>query len=441
MTPMPDKKKLALRIVKRLVGKGHEAYFVGGCVRDLLLKKNPKDFDIATDALPALIARYFPRTVPVGAQFGVMLVVEEGIPFEVATFRTDEGYVDGRHPSGVRFTSAREDALRRDFTVNGLFYDPIKRRVLDWVGGEKDLKKKKIRAIGNPARRFDEDKLRLLRAVRFASYLGFPIEPNTFKEIRRRARLISVVSQERVRDELVKMFTGPRPSEALVLLDRSGLLKEVLPELHKLKGVRQPKAFHPEGDAFAHMRLVMSHLKNASVELAFGCLLHDIGKPATFRRKDRIRFNGHEVVGARLAEKVLTRLRFSNELKDRVVACVEGHMRFKDVRSMRESTLKKFLQRPTFHTELEQHRIDCLSSHGDLTNWRFLKRKLKSLSAEEIRPKPLLGGRDLLDMGYSEGPLIGKILRSVEDQQLERRLLDKDGALKWVRKTFPAGRS
>lgn len=363
-----------------------------------------------------------------------MIVLEDGQPFEVATFRADEGYQDGRHPSVVRYTNAKEDALRRDFTVNGVFYDPISRKVLDWVGGQRDLKRRVIRAIGDPLKRFEEDKLRMLRAVRFAANLGFKIEAKTLAAVRKLSKKITAVSHERVRDELVKMFTGPNPAAALQFLDRTGLLKEVLPEVTKMKGVQQPRKFHPEGDVYKHTLLLMSQLKDAPVDLAFGCLLHDVGKPATFRRSDRIRFNGHDRVGARMTEAILERLRFPNNLKDRIVACVDGHMRFKDVKQMRESTLKKFLQRETFETELIQHRIDCLASHGDLSNWRFLKKKLKVLTAEEIRPKPILSGRDLMALGYPEGPLIGKILRAVEDVQLEKRVTTKEEALVWVQK-------
>lgn len=416
--------------------KGFEAFFVGGCVRDLLLKKDPKDFDVATNATPKEVGAIFSKTVAVGAKFGVMIVIVSGENFEIATFRSDKGYADGRHPTGVRFTNAREDALRRDFTVNGLFYDPVKREVMDWVSGEKDLKKKIIRAIGDPEKRFTEDKLRLLRAVRFASVLGFKIEPRTFLAIRRLAHKIHEVSHERVRDELVKMFTGPHPGLALTLLDKAGLLKEVLPEVYQMKGVQQPKAYHPEGDVFQHTRLLMEQLKQPSTVLAFGCLLHDVGKPATYKRSDRIRFNGHDRVGAAMTDKILARLRFSNDLKEQIIACVDGHMRFKDVKQMRASTLKRFLQRATFQTELEQHRIDCLASHGDLSNWRFLRKKVKSLSREEIKPKPLITGRDLLSLGYQQGPLIGKILKSVEEAQLESLLVDKENALRWVKENF-----
>ncbi len=401
-------------------------------MRDLLLKKSPKDFDIATDAIPERVMKLFPKTVPVGLQFGVVLVLMDGQPFEVATFRADKGTQDGRRPKSVRFTSAKEDAVRRDFTVNGLFYDPVKRKVLDWVDGEKDLKKKRVRAIGEPKKRFTEDKLRLLRAVRFASVLGFKIEPKTLRAVKKLAKTIRVVSHERVRDELVKMFTGPDPAGALTLLSQTGLLKEVLPEVERMKGVQQPRAFHPEGDVFVHTKLLLKQLKNPSVVLAFGALLHDVGKPPTFRRADRIRFNGHDRVGATMAYDILTRLRFSNDLRDQIVACVEGHMRFKDVRSMRQSTLKKFMQRPTFDTELEQHRIDCLASHGDLRNWRFLKKKTRSMSREDIKPVPLLKGNDILGLGVPEGPLVGKILRAVEEAQLEGKLSTREEALEWV---------
>ena len=430
------KKQHALEILRELRVRGFEAYFVGGCVRDFLLKKNPKDFDIATNATPSEVEKIFPKTVPVGVQFGVMIVVKEDLPFEVATFRTDEGYLDGRHPTGVKFTDAREDAIRRDFTVNGLFYDPMEKRVLDWVEGQKDLKKKLIRAIGDPKKRFTEDKLRMLRAVRFASVLGFKVEPKTFAAIKKLAGGIKTVSHERVRDELIKMFTGPDPALALELLDKAGLLKHVLPEVERMKGVQQPRAYHPEGDVFRHTKLLLKQLKSPSLILAFGALLHDVGKPATFRRSDRIRFNGHEVVGARISDKILTRLRFSNADKESILACVEGHMRFKDVKSMKQSTLKRMMQRETFDVELEQHRVDCLASHGDISNWRFLKKKAKEFSREDIRPKPVLTGGDLLQMGFKPGPLIGRILRALEEAQLEEKINTADEARSWISDTF-----
>jgi putative nucleotidyltransferase with HDIG domain len=431
-----SKKEHALDILRELRAHGFEAYFVGGCVRDLLLKKAPKDFDIATSATPPQVQKLFPKTVPVGAQFGVMLVVKGDHPFEVATFRADKGYQDGRRPTAVAFTNAKEDAVRRDFTVNGLFMDPLGKKVLDWVEGKKDLKRKLIRAIGDPRKRFSEDKLRMLRAVRFASVLGFKIEPRTLAALKKFAPQIKTVSNERVRDELVKMFTGPRPALALELLDKSGLLKHVLPEVEKMKGVQQPKAYHPEGDVFKHTKLLLEQLSNADLTLAFGALLHDVGKPPTFRRADRIRFNGHESVGARMTEDILTRLRFSNEDKARIVACVEGHMRFKDVKQMKVSTLKKMMQRETYETELEQHRIDCLASHGDLSNWKFLKKKAKELSRDQIRPEPLLRGQDLIEMGYKPGPQMGQILRALEEAQLEGKVQTADEARSWARSSY-----
>lgn len=431
------KKALAVRIVRTLREKGHEAYFVGGCVRDMVLGKRPSDFDIASNAGPDLVRAYFKETIPVGQAFGVIIVRLGGHSFEVSTFRAESGYKDGRRPGKVKFTDAKEDALRRDFTVNGLYYDPAKKKILDWVSGVGDIRKKVIRTIGDPARRFKEDKLRMLRAVRFTVNLGFKMELRTLNAIRKMRREIRVVSHERVRDELVKMFTGPDPAAALDSLDRSGLLGEVLPEVAALKGVAQPKEFHPEGDVFVHTRLLMKQLKNPSIVLAFGCLLHDIGKPPTFKKaKDRIRFHGHDRVGARMADKLLIRLRFSNELREQIVACVDGHMRFKDAPHMRESTLKKMFQRDTFPIELEQHRIDCRASHGDLRIWRLLRRKWRSLSQSDIRPEPFLKGKDLVEAGFAPGPDIGRILREAELKQLDGVWKTRDEALLWARSLY-----
>lgn len=430
-----SKRALAVSIVKLLREKGHEAYFVGGCVRDRVLGKHPSDFDIVSDARPEDLKRYFPHTIPVGEAFGVMIVRSGGESFEVSTFRTESGYRDGRRPSHVAFSDAKKDARRRDFTVNGLYYDPLKRQTLDWVEGRADIRAKVIRTIGSPSRRFREDKLRMIRAVRFAVNLGFRIEPETLAAIRRMRAAITVVSAERLRDELVKIFTGPFPGRGLRWLDRSGLLEVVLPEIEALKGVRQPREFHPEGDVYRHTKIMMDSLSRPPVVLAFGCLLHDIGKPRTFRReKDRIRFNGHDRVGAAMAGRLLERLKFPNDLRKRIVACVEGHMRFKDVRMMRESTLRRMLQRETFETELAQHRIDCLASHGDLSIWRFLTRKIKALPKDQIKPQPFLKGRDLLEIGFKPGPEIGRILREAEDKQLEGDFASKDQAVEWARR-------
>ncbi len=429
--------RYAVDLVKSLRAAGEEAFLVGGCVRDLLMRRIPKDYDIATSARPEKVAKLFPKTIPVGVQFGVLLVLKGGYPYEVATFRTDQGYRDGRHPVGVVFSSAKEDALRRDFTINGLFLDPLKNRVIDYVGGERDLKSKVIRAIGDPAQRFEEDKLRVLRAVRFAANLTFPIDPTTFQAIQKAAPQILQVSAERIRDELVKLFTGPHPGKGLALLEESGLLKVILPEVDRMKGVLQPPEFHPEGDVFTHTQLVLDRLKNSSTVLGFGALLHDVGKPPTFKVADRIRFDGHDRVGADMARTILRRLRFSNVETDVIVTLVRNHMKFKDVRKMRLSTLKRFVRTATFSEELKLHRADCLASHGDLSNWRFLKRKLKTLPPDELKPKRLITGHDLLKLGYTQGPLIGTILKALEERQLEGELTSKAQALTWVKESFP----
>lgn len=429
--------RAAVEIVRRLTGAGHPSYLVGGCVRDLLMGRPPKDFDIATRARPEEVARLFRRTIPVGVQFGVQMVLRGKHPYEVATFRTDLEYRDGRHPEGVRFTNPQEDALRRDFTVNGLFFDPLKQRVIDYVGGKKDLGRRLVRAIGDPVKRFGEDRLRMLRAVRFAATLGFRMDPATFMAVQAGAGRITEVSPERIRDELVKLFTGPNPGRGLELLDESGLLKVILPEVEKMKGVQQPPEFHPEGDVFIHTRMVLDEMANSSAVVAFGGLLHDIGKPATFRIAERIRFDGHDRVGAGIAGRICRRLRFSNAETDAITELVRDHMRFKDVRQMRLSTLKRFMGKPTFQEEMKLHRADCMASHKDLTHWRFLRRTLKEMPREEIKPKPLINGHDLLGLGYPQGPAIGAILKAVEDRQLEKELNSKSEALAWVTETFP----
>ncbi|MBI3332845.1 MAG: CCA tRNA nucleotidyltransferase [Candidatus Omnitrophica bacterium] len=432
------KYRAAVGLVKRLRGARHEAFLVGGCVRDLLLGRGPKDFDIATSARPEQVVKLFRRTVPVGAQFGVLLVLKGSTPYEVATFRSDLPYKDGRHPEGVLFSTAKEDALRRDFTVNGLFFDPVKERVIDYVGGEEDLKRRLIRAIGDPVRRFQEDRLRMLRAVRFAATLDFALDPPTLKAVREAAGEITQVSAERIREELVKLFTGPRPGTGLNLLDESGLLQVILPEVVRMQGVHQPPEFHPEGDVYTHTMILLDHLRNPSAVLALGALHPDIGKPATFKVAARIRFVGHDRVGAAMAGRILKRLRFSNAEADSIVELVGNHMRFKDVRQMRLSTLKRFMASPTFPEELKLHRADCLASHKDLTNWRFLRKKLKELPVKELRPKPLINGHDLLGLGYREGPMIGTILKAVEERQLEGTLTRREAALEWVAGAFPS---
>lgn len=435
---MKDKKySIAHQIVKTLRKKGHEAYLVGGCVRDRVMKIVPKDYDIATDARAEEVMQIFKRTIPVGAKFGVMIVVQDGIPFEVATFRKDGEYLDSRHPIAVHFSDAREDVLRRDFTINGLLYDPEKRRVIDHVGGRQDICRKVIRTIGDPFKRFNEDKLRLIRAIRFSARFKFKIEKKTFEAIQKLAPQILEVSAERIRDELIKIFTGKNPGYGLELLRESGLLEAVLPEVVKMIGVEQPPEFHPEGDVYTHTKMMLDDMKEPSTELAFAVLLHDVGKPRTFRRLERIRFDGHTTVGARMADAILRRLRFPNDQRNAVVTAVFNHLKFMDVKKMRVNRLKRFLKGPTFPMELELHRLDCLASHGMLDNYRFCKRKLKEYSREEdLRPKPLVNGNDLIAMGFTPGPIFKKILTAVEDGQLENRLTTKDEALTFVRKKF-----
>jgi poly(A) polymerase len=425
----------ALSIVRRLSDAGHTAYFNGGCVRDMLRGVEPHDYDIVSTATPEQIQHMFPRTVPVGAQFGVVLVLQGDHQFEVSTFRTDEAYVDGRRPTGVRFGTPEEDARRRDFTVNGLFFDPLAGQVIDFVGGRIDIDRKIIRCIGEPRARFAEDKLRLLRCVRFASTLNCAIEPATFAAVRKMAGEITVVSAERIRDELVKILTRPNAGHGLDLLDESGLLREVLPEVAAMKGVEQPPEFHPEGDVFAHTKLMLDALPaNPGVVLALAVLLHDVGKPPTFEQAtDRIRFNNHDRIGAEMTDQILRRLRFPNETIERVVLCVAEHMRFQFVKEMRPAKLKRILARETFPVELELHRIDCASSHRNLENYEFLKQKAAELPPEVIKPAPLLTGRDLLALGVTPGPLVGQILREVEEAQLEERLQSREEALAFAR--------
>jgi len=417
---------------------GHQAYLVGGCVRDLLLGWPPKDFDVATGAQPPEILRLFPGSGCVGAHFGVVLVRDADAQVEVATFRSDRDYADGRRPTSVRFeTSPREDAVRRDFTINGLMMDPDTAEVLDFVGGRDDLDRRLIRAIGDPDSRFREDHLRLLRAIRFAARLKFEIEPATFEAIRRNHALIRTVSAERVRDELVRILTEGGARRGFELLDATGLLDDLLPEVAAMKDVAQPPEFHPEGDVWVHTLLLLDRLDQASPTLALGALLHDVGKPPTFRIAERIRFDGHVEAGVELAGGILDRLRFSRHDTEQVLALVANHMRFKDVPRMKESTLKRFLRLPKFEEHLELHRLDCLASHGQLENYQLVRRKLEELPREELKPKPLLTGHDLIAQGYTPGPVFSEILRAVEDAQLEGRLTNREDALALVRQTFP----
>jgi tRNA nucleotidyltransferase/poly(A) polymerase len=383
----------------------------------------------------------FPRTIPVGAQFGVVLVVEGGCDYQVATFRSDGTYLDGRHPRSVSFTSPEGDAKRRDFTINGLFYDPVEGKVLDFVGGREDLENRTLRAIGNPAERFAEDKLRLLRAVRLATVLDFTIEADTWNALCAAAATIHEVSAERIRDELVKILAASQRLRGFDLLDASGLMEEILPEILPLKGCEQPPDFHPEGDVFIHTRLMLALLPaGASVPLVLATLFHDLGKPPTMERDHtgRIRFNGHESVSAQMTERILRRLRFSNEEIEATTAMVQNHMVFKDVQNMRVSRLKRFLARPTFEPELELHRVDCLASHGNLDNYEFLKRRREELANEPLIPPPLMTGHDLIALGWKPGPHFKTVLDAVQVRQLEGILRTRAEAISWVEKEYAA---
>ena len=437
-------REFAVAAVRRLTEAGHRALFAGGCVRDQLLGREPKDYDVATSAMPEEVQRLFPRTVAVGAAFGVVEVLGAGPApprVEVATFRRDAGYSDGRHPDAVEFAGEVEDVKRRDFTVNGLLYDPLKDEVLDYVGGRQDLARRLIRAIGDPRARFREDRLRMLRAVRFAAELGFELDGLTFAALKKEAAHVREVSAERTRDELAKMLTGPRPCRAFELLKSGRLLKEVLAEVEALAGVPQPAEFHPEGDVWTHTLLMLSGLSSGPLTLALGVLLHDIGKPPTcVHAADRIRFNEHEELGATMAEEILRRLRFPNEVLERVTELVRQHMAFKDLRHMRPARLKRFLRMPHFDEHLELHRLDCLASHGSLECYEFCRAQQALLTPKQLRPPPLLTGEDLKALGLEPGPLFKRILADLEDRQLEGTLSGREAALEHVRKTYLEGR-
>src|SRR5256714_1677032 len=436
-------KDTAISVVRKLQESGYQAYLVGGCVRDLIFGREPADYDIATDATPDQVMQIFPETYAVGAKFGVVLVpapfhnANENEVVEVATFRSDVGYSDGRHPDQVRYSKdPREDVERRDFTVNGLLLDPVKDEVLDFVGGRKDLNAGIIRAIGEPERRFAEDKLRMLRAVRFAARFGYAVEPLTFAAIQKLAPQIHQVSRERVRDELSKMLTEGQARGAFLMLDQTGLLREVLPEISAMKGVEQPPQFHPEGDVFVHTLLLLEKLPQpCPATLAWGALLHDVGKPATFRvAPDRIRFDGHVDVGVKMAEEICRRLRFSNDDTEQILALIDNHMRFAQAAQMKESTFKRFVRQPRFDEHLALHRADCLASHGDLTTYEFAREKLAAIPPEKMRPAPLVTGDDLIAAGYPPGPRFREILTAVEDAQLEGRLPSRNDAVEFVRR-------
>ena len=425
----------AQAIAAQLRQHGFQAWLVGGCVRDLVLHRNPEDYDLATDARPDQLLELFPKAQLVGAQFGVIL--SDGV--EVATFRSDHSYDDGRHPVAVTFEhDVKLDVLRRDFTINALLLDPLNLESppVDYVGGLDDLQRGIIRAIGDPARRFEEDHLRMLRAIRFAARFGFPIEPATMAAIQELHARIARVSPERIRDELVRILTEGAARRGFELLDESGLLPDILPEIAAMKGVQQPPQFHPEGDVWTHTLIMLDGLRSPAPELALGVLLHDVGKPGTFRVADRIRFDGHVELGERIARDILGRLRFSNAEIDHVVALVANHMRFKHVHDMRESTLKRMLRLDRFEHHLELHRLDCESSHGNLDNYRFAKEKFEQSPPEILRPVRLLTGSDLIQAGYRPGPDFARMLDAAEDAQLESRIHTKQEALDLVKSTF-----
>jgi len=422
----------AEQIVQKLAQAGHVAVYAGGCVRDALLQRTYPDVDIATSATPDQVQSLFPKASdPQGKAFGVIRLRLDDHVFEIATFRVDGPYLDGRRPSSITFTTAQEDAQRRDFTINGMFFDPLKNELLDYVQGQADLATQQIRAIGDPLARFTEDRLRLFRAIRFAVQLGFSIEPNTWKALCTLAPDSKVISPERIRDELVKILTSPDPARGFDLLHQSGLFTVWIPELLPMRDCAQSPEHHPEGDVWVHTRLLLTHLKNPSPVLALSALLHDIGKPPTSKTDPdgRIRFFGHEGVGARMAEEILRRLRFPNDEISAITACIANHMAFKDAPNMRVSTLKRLLARPTFLEELELHRIDCSSCHGQLDIYNFLTAKLSEFSKEEIKPKPLLTGHDLQELGATPGPKMGKILHQLMDEQLEGKFTDRASAL------------
>ena len=435
---MEPQKNIAAKIVQQLQAAGFAAFWVGGCVRDFLLGREPQDFDIATDAKPEQVEKLFKRTVAVGRKFGVMIVVEGGHQFQVATFRAEADYQDGRRPEKIIFANAEADAQRRDFTVNGLFYDPISKKTHDWVGGEKDLRAKIIRTIGKPEERFGEDHLRLLRAIRFAAQLDFEIEPKTFAAVKKLASKIKLISAERIRDELLKLFQPPHAARGLVLLRDSGLLEHILPELAATIDCEQSPDFHPEGSVFNHICLMLEKLPPDSNELLpWTVLLHDIAKPVTAERDSRtgaIHFYGHEKIGAEMARTILNRLRFPKKQVDEIVTCVLHHMQFKDVKQMRKSTLRRLLMRETFPLELELHKLDCLGSHGDLELYDFLIQQSEELKKKPAIRPPLLAGKDLIALGMKPGKELGALLHEIREKQLADELKTPRSARAWVKK-------
>ena len=427
----PHPERAATEVVRALQEHGHEAYFVGGSVRDMIRGETPpdRDIDIATDATPDEVTAIFKPSKLVGAHFGVVIVVQDGVNIEVATFRADGEYMDGRRPESVTFTDAEGDVARRDFTINALLYNPITKQVIDHVGGQKDIEARLIRAIGDPHERFAEDHLRLLRAARFAGRLGYDVEPKTARAIRDLAGKIQTVSAERIAEELKKVLLNKGRERCFRLMEGLGLLQHILPEVSAMVGVEQPPNWHPEGDVFEHTMLALSLLDRPSLELAWGVLLHDVGKPVTIVHEDRIRYPAHEAVGGKMAADICRRLKMSNESRDRIVYLVKRHMCFKDVEKMRLSTLKKHLGHPGFDELLELHRVDALASNGDLSYCNFCIEKLQELGEERVKPEPLITGHDLIRLGLEPGPVFSEILSTIQDEQLDETLTTRKDAL------------
>lgn len=441
-------KQTALRIVETLQNQGFPAYFAGGCVRDELLGRVPKDYDIATGAPPEAIESLFPKTLAIGKAFGVIAVIDGNQTIEVATFRKDVGSSDGRRPAGVVFCAAEEDAQRRDFTVNGLFYDPVEQRLIDYVGGRADLERRIVKAIGNPSERFMEDHLRMLRAIRFTHTLGFALDPATEAAIPPMAHLVAKISAERIESELTRLLTeSAKPGDALRHLLATGLLEHILPELLPMVGQRQPPQFHPEGDVFDHTCLMLNLMNEKKAdspaytprELAYTVLLHDVGKPPTARigpgtdGEPRIRFDGHAQIGAEMADGILARLKLPNKERKHIVEAIRGHMRFMDVQNMRMATLRKMIGAETFDLELELHRLDCLGSHAMLDNYGFVQGYMEQMANEPILPDPWIRGHDLIDLGIKEGRRIGEILKEAYDAQMDGRFPDREALLGWIK--------
>ena len=437
---MPNLLKAAQKIAQTLQQAGHTCYFTGGCVRDSLLNKTPKDFDIATSATPKQVRKLFPKSDSIGAHFGVILVRVHGLAFEVATFRTDGTYTDKRRPNSVTFSSPQEDASRRDFTVNGLFQEPLTGEIIDFVNGSADIDQKIIRAIGNPVDRFQEDALRLMRAIRFATKLDFEIEPATWDAICENAHLLGHIAAERIQAELNQILLHKDRARGLDLMVQSGLIRHCIPEVLDLQGCEQPPQFHPEGDVYVHTKIMLNMLSGEpSLELCLAVLLHDIGKPSTYSynpEEDRIRFSGHDQVGAEMAEVILKRLKYSNKTIEEVCAMVKNHMNFMNVRFMKTSKVKRFMARPTYQQEMELHRVDCGSSNGITENYDFLRAKEQEFAAEPLIPPPLISGKDLISLGYPPGPDFKPIIEAIQNEQLEGKLSTKEQAIAWLSENY-----